>query len=435
MNEKRTGIVIMLITCCALVLFIVYRSALSSRQVVSAPNPAPITAAPAQPEVPTAGNSLVIDGRLNLANVDFGGQAIAIRRFEYLIPDSYDLYKIIYQAPPPETEGPFANPFLTPSSVPLDTTHVSGGPWTPENRSIGGRGRADSFYQWLSCADESGRQAGGAYTYTQFVSSSYFEAPGKPRKIRLRAHQLLLADVTPPELRDSLRCAPLNPQEITQPLVAPAPVKAQMSRDPRKPFCSDPIQKDIGDANPSSPYGKEDQCEYPTGGANTAVCVSGYRLVPLVGPDRCDPVGAAQTTMSPIDSTELGYKALSSQPLGKAEKVTIYQYPSSSCGTLMTEFAATGSVRLGRGPVYNQALAVCQKENQKFVPNDFSVRTFACENVATAGAIQGRATFAFLCGLPGDSVSCSEARIQRNANKPARDWNCSQICARGECAK
>lgn len=96
--------------------------------------------------------------------------------------------------------------------------------------------------------------------------------------------------------------------------------------------------------------------------------------------------------------TSPDYSAESGDPLNGSEKIVNFQYPSDPCGTLMTEFTAPGSVRLGRGPVYQIMLKTCQSEDSNSYPNDNSVRTFACQNVASESRVLGKATFAFQCG-------------------------------------
>lgn len=91
------------------------------------------------------------------------------------------------------------------------------------------------------------------------------------------------------------------------------------------------------------------------------------------------------------------YKAISNTPLDPVEMTVKFTYPSDPCGTLMTQFTAPGSVRLGRGPVYELMLNKCQKEDSNSYPDDSSVRTFACRNVVSNKAILGDAVFAFQC--------------------------------------
>src|SRR5438105_568437 len=88
--------------------------------------------------------------------------------------------------------------------------------------------------------------------------------------------------------------------------------------------------------------------------------------------------GCATTQHAAFQSPS--YQAVSSVPAGSNERTTIYEYPANPCGTLMTDFTAPGSVRLGRGPVYGQALEECHIINPAWVPNDFSVRVLRCEN-------------------------------------------------------
>lgn len=136
------------------------------------------------------------------------------------------------------------------------------------------------------------------------------------------------------------------------------------------------------------------------------------------------------------------YRKESGIGLRLGEKTVLYEYLDdaqnsnalqhfSPCGTLMSQFTERGSVRMGRGPVYKKMADVCKSDYSKYIPNDFSVRTYSCENFLYKGHVVGRAQFAFLCGHPGDSVSCSEKRIAEGSAK--QDWNCSQICARGKC--
>lgn len=136
------------------------------------------------------------------------------------------------------------------------------------------------------------------------------------------------------------------------------------------------------------------------------------------------------------------YKQVSSQTLGKAEHTVVYEYKDDSnngnylqylspCGTLMTQFSEVGSVRVGRGPVYAAATNECKMVKSSYVPNDFSFRTYACENFSytpsgsNGGHIVARATFAFQCSPESEKTKCSEARI--NSNSRTEDWNCSAI--------
>lgn len=91
------------------------------------------------------------------------------------------------------------------------------------------------------------------------------------------------------------------------------------------------------------------------------------------------------------------YIASSNEPLSREEKTVEYTYPANPCGTLMTQFSASGSVSLGRGPVYQLMLRQCQEEDSNSYPDDNSVRTFACQNIASHKRILGNATFAFQC--------------------------------------
>jgi hypothetical protein len=122
---------------------------------------------------------------------------------------------------------------------------------------------------------------------------------------------------------------------------------------------------------------------------------------------------------------DLNYRQVSSLSLGKGEKTVVYQYPDSPCGTLMTQFSGIGSVRVGRGPVYTLASRECTNINKTYVPNDFSFRTYACENVPISAYTQtpiAHATFAFQCSPPNEDSRCSEARM---AGMPLQqDWNC-----------
>ena len=100
------------------------------------------------------------------------------------------------------------------------------------------------------------------------------------------------------------------------------------------------------------------------------------------------------------------YRAKSNDPLSPVERSVKYTYPAHPCGTLMTAHSSRGSVRLGRGPVYQLMLDKCQKEDSNSYPDDNSVRTYACQNVAAEWQILGKATFAFQCGKgQGDSQS------------------------------
>lgn len=125
--------------------------------------------------------------------------------------------------------------------------------------------------------------------------------------------------------------------------------------------------------------------------------------------------------------SSLKYKQLSSVPLvNTLEKTVTYVYPSSPCGTLMTQYNAIGSVRVGRGPVYALASEQCKVVNPSYIPNDFSFRTYSCENVSGSfGKVLGKATFAFQCSPDGEDTRCSQARIQ--GAKFENDWNCGGI--------
>lgn len=96
--------------------------------------------------------------------------------------------------------------------------------------------------------------------------------------------------------------------------------------------------------------------------------------------------------------TSPAYEAHSQEPLNGDEMTVTYQYPANPCGTLMTQFTTRGSTHLGRGPVYHKMLKKCQAEDSNSYPDDHSVRTYACQNVASNGAVLGKATFAFQCG-------------------------------------
>ncbi len=119
------------------------------------------------------------------------------------------------------------------------------------------------------------------------------------------------------------------------------------------------------------------------------------------------------------------YKSVSSRALSSKEKTVNYLYTDSPCGTLMTQFSQMGYVRVGRGPVYDLALNQCKIVDSSYVPNDFSFRTYACENVLVNDEIQGNATFAFQCSPASENTKCSEARIK--GGTPQIDWNCSSI--------
>ncbi len=95
---------------------------------------------------------------------------------------------------------------------------------------------------------------------------------------------------------------------------------------------------------------------------------------------------------SPIGSsfTDPDYKEISSTPINSQERKVVYEYPNNPCGTLMTAFTSPGSVQVGRGPVYELALAACDG----LIPDDSTFRVYACENSAE---LEGRATFAFEC--------------------------------------
>jgi hypothetical protein len=143
-----------------------------------------------------------------------------------------------------------------------------------------------------------------------------------------------------------------------------------------------------------------------------------------------DPVQVSTTQNNPafIDPY---YSRTSMVPLAKDEKTVVYEYLSSPCGTLMTQFSRVGSVRVGRGPVYELASQQCKLEKSSYVPNDFSFRVFACENVSNnpsdqgSARLSGKATFAFQCAEPSDETRCSEARINGQTQNP--DWNCTGI--------
>lgn len=92
------------------------------------------------------------------------------------------------------------------------------------------------------------------------------------------------------------------------------------------------------------------------------------------------------------------YFAESSEPLDREEMTVEYQYPENPCGTLMTEFTSRGSTHLGRGPVYHMMLKKCQQIDSNLVPDDKSVRTYACYNMSSYSRVLGKATFAFQCG-------------------------------------
>lgn len=92
------------------------------------------------------------------------------------------------------------------------------------------------------------------------------------------------------------------------------------------------------------------------------------------------------------------YFAESSEPLAREEMTVEYLYPQNPCGTLMTEFTTRGSTHLGRGPVYHMMLKKCQQLGSGLVPDEQSVRTYACHNVPSNSRVLGNATFAFQCG-------------------------------------
>ncbi len=123
-------------------------------------------------------------------------------------------------------------------------------------------------------------------------------------------------------------------------------------------------------------------------------------------------IARAQNSTDPYDG--LKYKETSSQALSSNEKTATYAYIDDSsdfstnplqyfspCGSLLTQYARTGSVTLGRGPVYRSALATCSAINSTYVPEDSSVRTYACENFLYKSRVVGRATFAFTCKAAG----------------------------------
>ncbi|MFA6000229.1 MAG: hypothetical protein WC783_04640 [Candidatus Paceibacterota bacterium] len=121
-------------------------------------------------------------------------------------------------------------------------------------------------------------------------------------------------------------------------------------------------------------------------------------------------IARAQNSSDPHEG--LLYKQTSSQALSAEEKTVVHEYtddnsdPSivvnplqffSPCGSLMTEYARTGSVIVGRGSVYKLSSNVCQNINQSFIPDYSSFRTYACENFLYKSRVVGRATFAFTC--------------------------------------
>ena len=125
---------------------------------------------------------------------------------------------------------------------------------------------------------------------------------------------------------------------------------------------------------------------------------------------------------------DLAYKMTSSLPIAPFEKTVTYTYPYNPCGTLMTQFSQIGSVRVGRGPVYEMAASQCAVDGKDLVPNDFSFRVYSCKNIQSndsVGGVVGQATFAFQCSKPTDANKCVQARIDGTTLKA--DWNCGSI--------
>ena len=111
------------------------------------------------------------------------------------------------------------------------------------------------------------------------------------------------------------------------------------------------------------------------------------------------------------------YKAKSKVSLSAAERTVNYTYPKNPCGTLMTEFTGSGSVQLGRGPVYELMLEKCQAEDSNSYPDDGTVRTYACRNVASEASVLGQATFAFQCAKGAGEPQVVKAPLNRIPQK------------------
>lgn len=84
--------------------------------------------------------------------------------------------------------------------------------------------------------------------------------------------------------------------------------------------------------------------------------------------------------------------------LPTGEYTVPHTYSNLPCGTLMIQHVEPGSVHLGRGPVYEKALAVCGDINSNHVPDDYSVRTLSCKD--RDGQAPAHAVFAFRCTTP-----------------------------------
>lgn len=125
--------------------------------------------------------------------------------------------------------------------------------------------------------------------------------------------------------------------------------------------------------------------------------------------------------------TSPDYNEESSDPLHEGEMTVIHEYPNHPCGTLMTEFSKPGSVRLGRGPVYKEMETKCLELDPAAKPNDFSVRTYACENIQKGNRILAKATFSFECGDGTPGSRCTPTQMKGVSKK---SWNCLGIAKR-----
>lgn len=147
----------------------------------------------------------------------------------------------------------------------------------------------------------------------------------------------------------------------------------------------------------------------PTGRPTTSV-PSYLGATPIERYPALSEAAIAQAQNSSDSYVGLKYKEVSLQALSSQEKTAVYSYIDDSndlstnpqqyfspCGSLMTQYKTTGNVFLGRGPVYRSALNTCSSINSSFVPDDSSVRSYACENFLYKSRVVGRATFAFQC--------------------------------------
>ncbi|MBX4200214.1 hypothetical protein KW790_02025 [Candidatus Parcubacteria bacterium] len=150
-----------------------------------------------------------------------------------------------------------------------------------------------------------------------------------------------------------------------------------------------------GNTSPMTGY----QDVYPTSGTSyTITCYNGnssqsaYTTVSLI-------------PASTVDEYTVGYNQTSSISLSSSEKTAVYEYPSSPCGTLMTQFLYPGSVSASGGPVYNAAAAQCSTTAGN-TPNTATFRVYSCQNFSdpSTTAVRARATFAFQCLLPYISI-------------------------------